>query len=88
MSDLTNVYEKMVEVSNFPNRHFETIWGITLILLYLGLFDNDSSVLVLYVIAMYDRFAEHIRKRLQGSSWLRNLGRSDFSLQTKQGEVL
>ena len=25
---------------------------------------------------------------LQGSSWLRNLGRSDFSLQTKQGEVL
>ena len=24
----------------------------------------------------------------QGSGWLRNLGRSDFSLQTKQGEVL
>ena len=25
---------------------------------------------------------------MQGSSWLKNLGRSDFSLQTKQGEVL
>ena len=33
-------------------------------------------------------FSSGISANSQGSSWLRNLGRSDFSLQTKQGEVL
>ena len=56
-------------------------------------FRNDSVMILqgyFWPIGIMGLLKEILVKNRYGqrSSWLRNLGRSDFSLQTKRGEVL